>query len=251
MYAVLALSALVSLLYPVLHPQFPVPTKGSVVITGCSPGGLGYQLALEVLKSQPETIKVMCTVRSEADSATLMSDAGDQKSRLGTFLVDVTDRSQIIALGESLKGENVVAVVNNAGYLKYGPFEVSRCTYAVDFGGGGLAINSLNYSQATEFRQTLHVNLFGLLDVTQTLLPHLLKQAPRSRIVNIGSMAGTLSRAGTLAYSTSKKAVEGASDAMRLELGRLGVSVSLVQPGFFSSKMCTNQQGKSQIYRAR
>ena len=73
------------------------------------------------------------------------------------------------------------------------------------------------------------VNVFGLMRMTSKFA-YLLREN-HARVVNIGSLAGIFSRPLNGVYSASKFAVEALSDATRLEMKHLGVSVSLVQPG--------------------
>ena len=80
--------------------------------------------------------------------------------------------------------------------------------------------------------------------MTKALLPALRKSAPGSRIVNIGSIMGTFYLPGRLTYSSTKRAVEGITDSMRIELASEGISVSVIQPGYFRTKMCNIPSGK-------
>ena len=82
------------------------------------------------------------------------------------------------------------------------------------------------------------VNYFGAVAMTQRFLP--LLRASRGRIINISSILGVLSRGADSAYSSSKFALEGFSDALRKELAPLGVAVVLVNPGVVRTKI----QGK-------
>ena len=84
-------------------------------------------------------------------------------------------------------------------------------------------------------RQTMAINFDAQLRLTEALLPLLRRSAP-SAIVNVGSVAGRVSRPGAGAYSASKFALAGWTEALYLEERRHGVHVALVQPGFAATE---------------
>ena len=96
-------------------PLVPVHEEGSVVITGCSPGGLGFQLVKDILETKPNTIKVVCTVRKDQDAEELTRTFGTE--RLQIEKLDVTDIPRIQQLGKELENEKIIALVNNAGFI--------------------------------------------------------------------------------------------------------------------------------------
>ena len=101
------------------------------------------------------------------------------------------------------------ALVNNAGFGDVGPVE----TMPLD-----------------QVREMFEVNLFGLMGLTQLLLPPM-REKRCGRIVNVSSIAGRFVTPGAGWYGASKHALEGISDALRLEMHRFGVQVVLVEPG--------------------
>lgn len=100
-------------------------------------------------------------------------------------------------------------LVNNAGYGSYGALE----DVPLD-----------------EARAQIEVNVFGLARLTQLVLP-LMRTQRSGTIVNISSMGGRFATPLGSWYHASKFAVEGLSDALRLELKRFGIDVVLVEPG--------------------
>jgi len=107
--------------------------------------------------------------------------------------------------------ERIDVLVNNAGYGIVGAFEETP---------------------QDELRALLETNFFGAMNVTRAVLPAL--RAQRSgAIVNISSLGGQLSFAGFSAYSASKFAFEGASEALAQELKPFGIKVLIVEPGQF------------------
>ena len=100
-------------------------------------------------------------------------------------------------------------LVNNAGFGEIGPLETMPLDQA---------------------RAMFEVNVFGLMDFTRLFLPAMRRQR-RGRIINISSIAGRFATPCAGWYGASKFALEGLSDALRLELHQFGVRVVLVEPG--------------------
>jgi len=84
-------------------------------------------------------------------------------------------------------------------------------------------------------RRTMEVNFDAVVRLTEALLPLLRESAP-SAIVNVSSTAGRVARGGSGAYSASKFALAGWSDALYAEEREHGVHVGLVLPGFISTE---------------
>jgi len=177
----------------------------AVLITGASTG-IGEACALELDRLG---FRVFAGVRSEAAGQALQAKASP---RLSPIMIDVTDSESIAAAAETVRnavGESGLAgLVNNAGVAIPGPIEA-------------LPIAAL--------RNQLEVNVIGAVAVTQAFLP-LIRKA-QGRIVNMSSLNGALSSPFLGAYSASKFALEGVSDALRLELSRWNIHVALVEPG--------------------
>ena len=125
--------------------------------------------------------------------------------------LDLTDTASQQQLATTISSEvgALDALVNNAGYGDVGPVETMDLARA---------------------RAMFEVNLFGLIGLTQLLLPAM-RQRRRGRIVNLSSIAGRFTTPGAGWYGASKHALEGISDALRLELQPFGVQVVLVEPG--------------------
>lgn len=111
-------------------------------------------------------------------------------------------------------GERLDLLVNNAGSAWRAPFEE-----------GGW----------DNVRRTMEINFDAVVRLSEALLPALRAAAP-SAVVNVSSIAGRVARAKTGAYSASKFALAGWTDALRLEEKRYGVHVGLVLPGFVSTE---------------
>lgn len=105
------------------------------------------------------------------------------------------------------------ALVNNAGFGEVGPLETMPLERA---------------------RAMFEVNVFGLMGLTQLLLPAM-RERGSGRIVNVSSIAGRWVSPGSGWYGASKHALEAISDGLRLELHRFGVQVVLIEPGLIAT----------------
>ena len=125
--------------------------------------------------------------------------------------LDIAEPTSRRRLADRINGEvgALDALVNNAGYGETGPVETMPVERA---------------------RAMFEVNLFGLIGLTQLLLPPM-RERRRGHIVNLSSIAGRFVTPGAGWYGASKHALEGISDALRLELHDFGVQVVLVEPG--------------------
>jgi len=174
----------------------------AVLITGCS-SGIGQATALRLAKGG---WTVYATARRTDALEPLRSEG------CHALALDLTDEGSMRTAVETLEREHgaVGALVNNAGYSQSGALE--------ELG-------------AEQLRRQFETNVFGLLRLTQLVLPGM--RARRwGRIVNIGSIGGRMTFPGGGAYHATKHALEALSDALRFEVRGFGVDVALVQPGF-------------------
>lgn len=139
--------------------------------------------------------------------------------RLGThpnllaLALDVTDGAAALAAADAAVQQfgSVDVLLNNAGYGLMGAVEEST---------------------SAEVEAVYRTNVFGLLNVTRAILPHM-RRARNGRILNISSIGGYRGAAGFGIYSSTKFAVEGLSEALHDELAPLGIHVTVVEPGYF------------------
>jgi NAD(P)-dependent dehydrogenase (short-subunit alcohol dehydrogenase family) len=127
--------------------------------------------------------------------------------------LDVTrpDQAHDVAAQTVERFGRIDVLVNNAGYGLLG------------------AVEELDL---TQFRRQFETNLFGLVNVTRTVLP-IVRRARNGRIVNLSSVGGVRAIAGFSAYNASEFAVEGFSEALAQEVATLGITVTIVEPGRF------------------
>jgi len=183
----------------------------TVVVTGVSTG-IGLAIA-QVLTARG--VHVFGSVRRQEDGERVRSELGD---RFTPLVFDVTDAAAIAAavpaVAESLRGQRLWGLVNNAGIAV----------------GGPLILQPLDV-----VRRHLEVNLIGALAAAQAFAPLLGTDRSREgrpgRIVQISSVAGRMSAPFLGAYAASKRALEGMSDALRRELMVFGIDVVIINPG--------------------
>jgi NAD(P)-dependent dehydrogenase (short-subunit alcohol dehydrogenase family) len=173
-------------------------------ITGAS-SGYGLALARYAIS---RGYNVIATARSIAKLAALPASAPD---RVLVQKLDVTlarDAETVVKAAIARFGR-IDVLINNAGY--------------------GI-IGAVEETPEAEFRAQMETNFFGALSVIKAALPYLRAQKSGA-VVNVSSMGGQLSFAGGSAYSASKFALEGMSEALAQELAPFGIKVMIVEPG--------------------
>jgi len=159
---------------------------------------------------------VVATARKVKGSA-LDSLAKVAPDRVLTLVLDVTraGAAEAVVRAAVERFGRIDVLINNAGYGLVGAFEETS---------------------DAELRALMETNFFGALNVTRAALPTLRAQKSGA-IVNISSLGGQLSFAGFSAYSASKFAIEGISEALALEMAPFGVKVLIVEPGQFRTNL--------------
>lgn len=178
------------------------------LITGAS-RGIGAKIAAAALAHGDA---VVATAR---DASSITQRFGDQAGLLAVTL-DVTDEAQGIAVAKAAIEHfgRIDVLVNNAGY--------------------GL-LGAVEEASADEVRRLYETNVFGLLNVTRAVLPHM-RAARSGHVINLSSVGGYRSGAGFGVYCSTKFAVEGLSEALHAELEPQGIKVTVVEPGYFRTE---------------
>jgi len=189
------------------------------LVTGAS-SGIGEATAL-ALAAEGAGVAVLARRRERLDDLAGRIAAGG-----GSALVveaDITERSQAEAAVRRVVDElgRLDTVVNNAGLMLVGP---------------------VADAPEDEWDRMLAVNVQGLLYVTRAALPHLLRaaaDAPRhvADLVNISSTAGRVARPGTAVYNLTKFGVNAFTEALRQEVMRSHLRVSVVEPGTVDTEL--------------
>ncbi|HWJ51228.1 MAG TPA: SDR family NAD(P)-dependent oxidoreductase [Solirubrobacteraceae bacterium] len=182
-----------------------------MLITGAS-SGIGEATAKRLAR-EPGASLVLVARREERLRA-LAASLGEE--RVSFVAVDLIDEDAPERIREHVQERHgrLDLLVNNAG-----------TAWRATFADGGYE----------NVRRTMAINFDAQVRLTEALLPLLRASAP-SAIVNVSSTAGRLSRAGSGAYSASKFALAGWSDALWAEERPNGVHVGLVLPGFISTE---------------
>jgi NAD(P)-dependent dehydrogenase (short-subunit alcohol dehydrogenase family) len=180
----------------------------TIFITGAS-RGFGKLWAEAFLKRGDH---VAATSRNVAG----LQDLADTYS--ATFLplaLDITDRAQCVAAVQQAQPHfgSLDAVINNAGYGLFG------------------AVEELGEQ---DVHNIIDANLLGTLWVTQAALP-LMRAQGSEHIIQLSSVLGITSAAGSSIYSATKFAVEGLSEALYHEVKDFGIHVTLVEPNVFKT----------------
>ena len=133
-----------------------------------------------------------------------------------------------VALDVDLPGAAAAAV--DAAVQRFGRIDV-----LVNNAGYG-AVGALEETPDAELRALFETNFFGAMALTRAALP-VLREQRSGAIVNISSLGGQLSFAGFSAYSATKFALEGASEALAQEVATFGIKVLIVEPGQFRTQL--------------
>ncbi|HWC33892.1 MAG TPA: oxidoreductase [Mycobacteriales bacterium] len=174
--------------------------RGTALVTGAS-SGIGEAAALRLKQAGFNVYAVARRVERMSG----LADAG-----INVMKMDVTDDKSMVAGIKNIVAESgrVDVLVNNAGYGSYG------------------AVEDVPLSEA---KYQFDVNVFGLARLTQLVLPHMREQRS-GRIINISSIGGRIYEPLGGWYHATKFAVEGLSDAMRMELRPFGIQVVIIEP---------------------
>ncbi len=186
-------------------------TQKSILITGCS-SGIGYDAALGL---RAEGWRVFASCRKAEDCERLKAEGFDSP------LIDYENSDTIhsgVAEVLAATGGTLDAVFNNGAYACPGAVE--------DLPRGAL-------------QAIFETNLFGVHELTTAVIPAMRKQG-HGRIVNCSSILGFIGLKFRGAYVSTKYAMEGLTDVMRVEMEGTGIHCILIEPGPITSKIREN-----------
>src|SRR5438067_9128065 len=184
--------------------------NNTTLVTGVS-SGIGREIAQLVAE---RGARVFGTVRDPQSANPIRG--------VEIVRMEVTDDSSVSQAVQSIvqKAGPIQYLVNNAGYTVTG---------------------ALEETSIEEARQLFETNFFGVLRVTNAILPAM-RQAGHGRIVNISSVVGFLPAPYMGIYAASKHALEGYTETLDHEVRRFGVRASLIQPAYTKSKINGNSR---------
>ena len=183
------------------------------VITGCS-SGFGLLSTVELARQGWTVVATMRDLnrRGALDEAITRAGVGEHVS---VRQLDATAHATHKTFVESVLADygRIDLLVNNAGFAMAGFVE-------------DLTLE--------EYRRQFETNFFGMVSLTKEVLPAM-RQQRSGRIVNISSIAGRTGTPAMSAYNASKFAMEGYTEALRLEMAPIGVFPILIEPGSFET----------------
>lgn len=180
----------------------------NALVTGCS-SGFGLLAAVELAKSG---FRVFATLRDLGRRERLDEAARAAGVTLDVMALDVLDEEQIAATVRKLDlSSGLEVLVNNAGIA------IAGFAYDLDL---------------DEIRSQFETNFFAPVALTKAFLPGMIERR-RGRIINVSSLNGRVAMPGVSAYSASKFALEGWTEALRIEIAPFGLHASLIEPGTY------------------
>jgi NAD(P)-dependent dehydrogenase (short-subunit alcohol dehydrogenase family) len=171
----------------------------SVLITGCSTGGIGHATASQLAA---KGYNVFATVRSAAK-------AGDLASADNVTVLELDVREQASVDAALAQAGDVDVLVNNAGFEVWGPLE----EMTVD-----------------DLKDQFETNVYGPFRLILGVLPGM-RNRGEGVIVNVSSVAGVVAAPVNGLYSASKFALEALSETLKYETNHFGIRVHLIEPG--------------------
>ncbi|MBO0960540.1 SDR family oxidoreductase [Neobacillus sp. MM2021_6] len=189
-------------------------TNKTAIVTGAS-SGFGLLCVIELAT---KGFTVMATMRDIKKSKQLLELAKVKgiENTIQINQLDVTSTDSIYEFKSKLVDfPSIDVLVNNAGFAIGGFSEE-------------LTIE--------EYRRQFETNFFGVIAVTQAVLPFM-RAKKQGRIINLSSISGRVGFPGLSAYVASKHALEGYSESLRLELKPFGIDVTLIEPGSYQTNI--------------
>jgi NADP-dependent 3-hydroxy acid dehydrogenase YdfG len=207
--------------------------NGTVALVTGASSGIGAATA-RALARQGAVVALAARRAERLDE--LAAELRRDRGRAFVIETDVTRRDEAFSAVERTVAElgRLDIVINNAGVMLL-----------------GLALDA----PIEEWEQMVDLNIKGLLYIAHASLPHLLKAAegsPRrvSDLVNISSVAGRVARAGASVYDMTKFGVVAFSEALRQEVTKRHVRVSLVEPGLVKTELQSHLRPEIRAQRA-
>ncbi|KUP35587.1 oxidoreductase [Bacillus halotolerans] len=187
--------------------------KKIAIVTGAS-SGFGLLTAVKLAQS----FFVIATARQPEKAEQLHGLAAKHHvaDSIHITALDVTDEHSIEAFGKTISAYAPIdLLVNNAG-TAYGGF--------------------IEDVPMEHFRKQFETNVFGLINVTKTVLPYIRKHSG-AKIINVSSISGLTGFPALSPYASSKYALEGFSESLRLELIPFGIETALIEPGSYKTSI--------------
>jgi NAD(P)-dependent dehydrogenase (short-subunit alcohol dehydrogenase family) len=182
--------------------------KNKVALVTGSSSGMGFATAIMLARAG---IHTYASMRNLKKSKTITELASTENLPLQVVQLDVIDKKSVKEAITKIvtEKERIDVLVNNAGYGLFG---------------------SLEDISIEELKAQFETNFFGVIRVTQLVLPIMRKQKSGT-IVNVSSVGGRIGLPVLSAYHSTKFALEGLSESMSYELEPFGIRVVIIEPG--------------------
>jgi NAD(P)-dependent dehydrogenase (short-subunit alcohol dehydrogenase family) len=190
--------------------------RKTAIVTGAS-SGFGLLSTIKLAESGFYVIAAMRNLQKKEHLQSLAKEKGVEE-HIHYYQLDVCSETSIHQFGLFLEGiDQVDVLLNNAGYA-----------------GAGF-VEEIPIEQ---YREQFETNFFGLVAVTQKVIPIMRKQKSGT-IINMSSISGLIGFPGVSPYVSSKFALEGFSESLRLELKPFGIDVYVIEPGSYKTNIWT------------
>ena len=188
------------------------------VVTGTS-SGIGFETALALAR---EGYYTYATMRDTTKSDKIKELGQKENLKINVLELDVDDENSVKNAIQKILDEKqrIDVLVNNAGWALWGCVE----DVSID-----------------EFKAQFDTNFFSIVRLIQEVVPTMRKHGSGA-IVNISSVAGRIGFPTSPAYISSKFALEGLSESLRLEMAPFGVNVIIIEPGVIKTDFMKNMQ---------
>jgi NADP-dependent 3-hydroxy acid dehydrogenase YdfG len=183
------------------------------LVTGAS-SGIGQATALALAA---EGARVAAAARRKDRLEALVSDIAGRGGQALALIVDVADEAQVRDMVDRTRDTwgRIDILVNDAGVAAVGPIDGAN---------------------TEDWRRMVNTNLLGLMYATHAVLP-LMKAQGSGHIVNVSSVAGRKVQGGVAVYAATKWGVGAFSEALRLEVEKHHIRVTIIEPGVVATEM--------------
>ncbi len=192
--------------------------KGKAALITGSSQGIGKAIALK-LASSGMNIALNDIPYQEENLKKLKSEIEEIGVKAQYFLADVSNLTQCQEMTEEIKQEfgRLNALINNAGICKD---------------------RTLAKMTKEEWQKVIDIDLTGVFNVTNSCLPLIISS--KGKIINVSSVVGQRGSFGQTNYAAAKAGIIGFTKALSKEVGKHGVLVNAIAPGFIETKLTNN-----------
>jgi len=206
-----------------MGPRFALEGRVAVITGGAN--GIGKQTALLFAETRA-SVAIWDMVEGAGQALVEEINAGDTKGKVAFFKTNVASQTEVDASVEATltRFGKIDILINNAG--------ITRDAQLIKIKDGQVA----GKMTEADFDAVIAVNLKGVFNCTQAIAPHMIAQG-YGRIVSASSVVGIYGNFGQTNYVATKAGVIGMTRVWARELGKRGITVNAVAPGFIGTDM--------------